>query len=140
MNLLFGHDKVVADWASKMFGSPLRNWYFAVGIINGDGKLVGAASFHGYNGSDIELCYYGPGSCSLGAWKGLLRFAFEELKVNRMTARVPRQNKKVLNSLPALGFKMEGVMRHYYGPVKRLDAIVFGLLEKDARKLIGPKK
>jgi hypothetical protein len=35
---------------------------------------------------------------------------------------------------------MEGVMKHYYGPKKRLDAIVFGLLEADARRIIGEKK
>lgn len=140
MKLIFGQDKLVADWASKKFGKPLRNWYFAIGIADKTESLVGAASFHGYNGSDVELCYYGPGSCSLGAWRGLLSFAFDNLKVNRITARVPRQNKNVLKGLPGLGFKMEGVMRHYYGPVKRLDAIVFGLLETDARKIIGPKK
>ena len=41
MNLLFGHDQTVADWASKKFGKPLRNWYVAIGIIDRDGKLVG---------------------------------------------------------------------------------------------------
>lgn len=140
MILLFGHDKIVADWASRKFGKPLRNWYFAVGIVDKTGMLIGAASFHGYNGSDIEVCYYGPGSVSAEAVKGLMRFAFDQLKVNRITARVPRQNRVVLQGLPAFGFKMEGVMRHFYGPFKRWDAIVFGLLEKDARKFIGPKK
>lgn len=31
-------------------------------------------------------------------------------------------------------------MRHYYGPVKKLDAIVYGLLKADADKVFGIKQ
>jgi RimJ/RimL family protein N-acetyltransferase len=140
MNLLFGHDKVVADWASKKFGKPLRNWHVAIGIIDDAGVLVGAASFHDYNESNIEFSFYGPGAARASIVRPLMKFAFETLKVNRVTARTPRQNKIVIRHLPAFGFHMEGVMKHYYGPVKRLDAIVFGLTKADAQRFIGAAK
>lgn len=136
MNLLFGHDKTVADWVSKKQGKPLRNWHHAVGILDKDGLLIGCASFHDFNGSNIEICYFGPGSPTASIARGLMRFAFEGLKVSRVTARTPRANKRIIQALPAFGFKMEGVMKHYYGPFKRFDAIVFGLLASDATRFI----
>ena len=136
MKLLYGHDKEVADWASKQFGWPLRNWYFAVGIVDNAGTLCGAASFHDLNGSNGEICFYGPGALRPSLVRELMRFAFDGMKLHRLTAKTPRQNRQVIRALPKLGFRMEGVLKHYYGPVKRYDAVVFGLLEKDARRWI----
>ena len=137
MRLLFGHDKVVADWASKKFGYSLRNWHVAVGIIDSSGALVGAASFHDFNESNIELCFYGPRSLTKPIVRDLMRFVFTTLGVNRVTAKTPRGNKIVIRGLPKLGFRMEGVMRRYYGRTKRYDAIVFGLLKNDAERYMG---
>ncbi len=134
MKLLFGHDRLVADWASKKFGKPLRNWYAAVGIIDNNGVLIGAASFHDYNESNVELSFYGPGAVSSTVVRGLMQFSFRSLGVNRVTAKTPRGNKTVIRGLPRFGFRMEGVMRRYYGPFKKLDAIVFGLLKSDAER------
>jgi len=139
MNLLFGHDKTVADWASKKSGAPLREWFYAVGIIDSNGVLIGAASFHDMNGSNVEICFYGPGAVTKSVMKGLAFFAFVTLNVNRVTARTPRMNKLVLRHLPRWGFKFEGVMKRYYGPHKRLDAVVFGLMPEDAEKLMGAR-
>jgi RimJ/RimL family protein N-acetyltransferase len=136
LNLLFGHDKVVADWASKKTGKPLRNWHHAIGVIDNNGLLVGCASFHDFNGSNVELCYFGPGTMSLSIAKQLMRFAFGNLKVNRISARTPRQNKQALKGFRIFGFRMEGVAKHYYGPVKRLDAVMFGMLASDAKKFM----
>lgn len=137
MKLLFGHDKTVADWASQKSGSPLRNWHHAIGIINSNGVLIGAASFHDMNGSNVELCFHGPNSVSLSIMRGLARFVFEQLGAARVTAKTPRANKMVCRHLPRFGWKFEGVMRRYYGRSKRMDAIVFGLLKEDATKLLG---
>lgn len=137
MRLLFGHDKTVADWASKQTGAPLRGWHHAVGIIDRTGLLVGCASFHDMNGSNVEICFHGPSCATLSIARGLARFAFEGLKAHRVSARTPRQNKAISRHLPRFGFKFEGVLKHYYGPNKRLDAIMFGLLREDAGFLIG---
>lgn len=136
MNLLFGHDKTVADWTSQQTGAPLRAWHHAVGVIDGSGLLVGAASFHDMNGSNVEICFHGPGCARVSVARGLARFAFEGLKAHRVSARTPRQNKTMSRHLPRFGFKFEGVLRHYFGPSKRLDAIMFGLLREDAKMLL----
>ncbi len=135
MNLLFGHDKTVADWVSTKNGKSLQYWNHAIGIINNEGLLIGAATFHEYNGSNVEFCFYGPQSVTHNIMRQLVNFAFDVLKVNRVTARTPRRNKIVNRHLPRYGFKVEGIMRHYYGPVKKLDGIVYGLLRSDADRI-----
>ena len=137
MNLLFGHDKTVADFASRQTGAPLRAWHHAVGIIDPSGLLVGAASWHDMNGSNVEICFYGPKCLRASLVHGLARFAFVSLGVTRVTARTPRKNKMIARHLPRLGFRFEGILRHYYGPTRGLDALIFGLLAEDAARLVG---
>jgi RimJ/RimL family protein N-acetyltransferase len=139
VNLVFGDDKTIADWASKRFGKPMRDWHYAIGIIDRSGLLVGAATFHDINGFNTELCFWGPGALSASVVRGLMRFAFRTLGLLRVTARTPRKNKIVTRGLPAFGFRCEGVAKHYYGPHKSHDAIVFGLLAADAEKFIGDR-
>ena len=135
--LLFNNDKTVADWVSKKWGKPIPPWYFAVGILNKEGLLQGAATFHNYNGSNIELCYYGPRTVTKEVVKGLTDFVVNHVKVTRITACVPRSNKLLNKSLLKLGFKVEGVLRHYFGPYKKYDAIVFGILAEEAIRFLN---
>lgn len=128
MILLFGHDQTVADWVSKKWGKPIPPWYFAIGILDKEGILKGGATFHNFNGSNIELCYYGPQTFSKDVVKGINQFVFGHLKANRLTISVPRKNKLLVKSVARMGFKVEGVLRHFYGPYNRDDAIVFGIL------------
>lgn len=137
MNLVFGDDRTIADWVSKRSGKPLRNWHHAIGIIDRDGLLIGAASFHDFNGFNTELVFWGPGAFSASVARGLMRFAFDVMGAIRVTARTPRKNRVVVRGLPAFGFRCEGIAKCYFGPTKSLDAIVFGLLASDARRFIG---
>lgn len=137
MNLMYGHDKTVADWVSKKWGKSIPPWYFAIGILNSEGLLKGGITFHNYNGSNIELCYYGPNTLTPSIWKGVADFCINKLKVNRLTVSVPRRNKSMTKNLPRLGFKVEGVLRHYYGPYKRDDAIIFGILASEGQKFLN---
>ena len=137
MVLLYGHDKEVADWVSKRQGYALKNWFHAVGILDKTGILIGCASLHDMNGSNAELSFWGPRAITCSVIRDFSRFTFEQLDVHRLSARIPRQNKMLISHMQRYGFKFEGVLRHYYGPVKRLDAIMFGLLAKDAKRLMG---
>jgi RimJ/RimL family protein N-acetyltransferase len=133
MNLLSGNDQVIADWASKKWGKPIAPWYHAVGIINSEGILCGAITFHNMNGSSAELCYYGPKTFTRRILRELAHFCIDHLKLNRLTLSVPRKNKVLVKALSKLGFKMEGVLRHFYGPYHRDDAIVFGILAQEGK-------
>ncbi len=132
MILMFNQDQAVADWVSKKWGKPLQSWYYAVGILNKEGVLRGAATFHNFNGNNIELCYYGPKTISKDVVFGLCRFIFDHLKATRLTISVPRKNKILTKSVRKMGFKVEGVLRHFYGPYNRDEAIIFGVLSTDS--------
>lgn len=131
MNLLFGHDTVVAQWADKKFGRPGAPWFHAVGIIDKEGTLVGAAVFRDWNGFNVELAYYGPGALTSRVIVGLMRYCFGHLQVTRVTARTLRSNKIVNRGLPRLGFHFEGVSKRYFGPHRADDSFNYSLLKQD---------
>lgn len=137
MNLLFGHDATVAAWCEGKMGRRMGPWFKAVGVIDREGKLIGAATFHDWNTHNIEVAFYGPGAISKGIFVGLARYCFENLKVTRITARTTRKNRRVNRGLPKLGFRLEGVSKHFYGPLKRDDAINYVALRSDFEKFMG---
>ena len=136
MNLVFGHDQSVAAWAAGRYGT-FQPCCRALGVVRGAGPLIGAATFHGFNGSNVELCYWGPWSITLPIARGIAKFCYDELKVNRITVRTPRHHSCLKRTLPKIGFRYEGVLRRFYGPHKRDDAIIYGLLREEAGRLLG---
>ena len=135
-SLLFNYDRTVIEWIYKKSNIAVPPFLFAIGVLNKEGVLVGAFTLHEYNKFNIELQYWGPNSLTLVVFKQMAHFLFKHLKVTRVTLRTPRTNKVVLGALPKLGFKLEGVMRHFYGPFKKHDAIVFGITEVEARRYL----
>jgi RimJ/RimL family protein N-acetyltransferase len=136
LNLVFGHDKTVADWVDKKFGYPSAPYSHAIGIIDKSGALIGGAVFRDWNGFNIELAYYGPGSVTPSLFRQIAKFCFEHLKVTRVTARTLRANKIVNQGLPKLGFHFEGVSKRYYGPTKSKDAINYVFLREDFDRMM----
>lgn len=136
MIVVAGQDKLVADWMSKKWGHSIPPWYFALGIMDSTGLLKGGASFHNYNGSNVEIAYYGPNTFTKEVVRGLADFCINGLKIQRVTVTVPRKNKALLRVLPRLGFSLEGVMRHYYGPFRRDDGILFGMLAEKGKRFL----
>jgi RimJ/RimL family protein N-acetyltransferase len=140
VNLVFGHDGTVADWAGKQFGRPISSVHAAVGVIDCDGTLVGAALFHDFNGSNAALVYYGPNTLTASVVRGLMAFAFDGLALNRVTAITARSNRIVTRGLKKLGFRFEGACKNFYGIGKRNMAIIYGLHADDARALLKGRR
>ncbi len=135
MQLLFGHDQDIAKWVNDKYQAGVPPYIAALGLVDSN-EIKGACSFHDFNGPNVELCYWGPQTLRRGIVAQIADFCFRGLKVQRVTARTPRGNKSVINGLQKLGFVREGVLRHYYGPYRRDDAFVFGLLAQDAERLL----
>lgn len=134
--LVFGEDQRIARWAQDKYAAGLAPWFAAVGVVDDAGQITGAATFHDFNGSNVELCYWGPRTLSRYVAGGIAAFCFKLLKVNRITCRTPRANKIVVRHLAKLGFRYEGLLRSYYGPTRAQDAIIFGLIAADASRLL----
>ena len=69
----------------------------------------------------------------------LVRFAFEDLDLHRLTADADPRNHASIRALSRLGFRPEGILReHYLLHGEKQDAIIFGLLREQWRSLTAP--
>jgi [ribosomal protein S5]-alanine N-acetyltransferase len=75
--------------------------------------------------------YWGQGYMA-EALPVLLRFAFERLRLHRLTADVDPRNGPSIRSLERLGFQREGYLReHYLVNGETQDGVLFGLLRSE---------
>jgi len=132
MSLVFGRDLEIADWASKELGSNFLGFVIAIGLQDRQGNLVGAAILHNWSHNDIELSVVGKMTKQLLIATAWVAFT----KVGRITVRVPRNSKRILEAAVKYGFKYEGCVRRLYGPFKRHDGMIFGLMKSEASRWI----
>lgn len=116
IGLLVGSDEQVASH----FLAPRNQEFFkydrAIGIVK-DGELVGTILFHGWNGANLELGYYGKGTVTAGIVRWIARFILSEFNLSRLTVVTSKRNRRLIKSLQRLGFKVEGVSRCFYGEI-----------------------
>ena len=93
-------------------------------------EQVGAFIFNNYTGSDVELTIACAERVTIRVARFIALLAFYDLKARRLTARTRESNRKAINAMLALGFKIEGRSREYFDGE---DAILFGLLEREQR-------
>lgn len=132
MNLVFGHDQVIADWvSSKTNGKPFVLPCKAFGLVNGDGRLIGGCVFTGINDKTLELSLAGPATFTRSAWRAIISYVFEQNDYSRLQMHVSQRNKPLLRMLAPMrkaGVKFENVSECHYGPDH--DAVVFSLTRK----------
>jgi hypothetical protein len=113
-SLITGRDHEIAQWAFAVTNSRPMLYNMAVGVVNNEGHLCGAFMFTGYNGSDMEVHYYGPGTLKRRILKDIFIFALKMFKVNRLTVRTRKES--MSRGVKKLGAVYEGSMRRVYGP------------------------
>lgn len=121
----------VAGWFGRIAGTTPIAPYAAMGWAD-DRGLRSAALFNDYNGANIELHLVGIVRRQIV--RDILRYAFLQQKVQRITAKPYRSSFALRRSLERHGFKPEGVMQRYYGPTPAADAFVFRLDRDSAEK------
>ncbi len=132
--LVFGHDAVIAKWASeKLGGSNFLGEVKAIGFVDAGGNLIGASVLHNASKFDVEMSIVGKPSKDLLLATAEMAFARHE----RLTLRIPRRKSRVMQAAVKYGFKLEGTIRRLYGPYKKDDGVVFGMLRKEAARYIG---
>ncbi len=136
MRLVLGQDAAIAEWAKDKYDCGLPACTHALGIVDSAGNIRGAATLHYYGGANIELCYWGPRTVTRGIARQIAHICFYGLRASRVTCRTQRSNKIVTRHLSKLGFRYEGLARHYYGPSKQQDAVLFGITLDDAARLL----
>jgi hypothetical protein len=112
--LVVGNDHMVAQWAFAMTNSRPMLYNMTIGIADDKGRLCGAFMFTGYNGSDMEVHYYGPGTLKRRILKEIFIFALKVFNVNRLTVRTRKES--MSRGVKKLGAVYEGSMQRVYGP------------------------
>jgi RimJ/RimL family protein N-acetyltransferase len=113
--LLVGEDDVVARWAFetyKLFPFHINN---ALGIVDEDGKICGAILFHGFNGYNLEISYYGRNALTPAIVRAIGRVCSVEYNASRVTLVTSHVRKRFISKLMRIGFRLEGRQRCYYG-------------------------
>lgn len=114
VGILIDADSLVADWYFKEHQSRPVAIEKAVGLVC-ENVLVGAIIFHYWNGSNIEVSYYGPGTMTVGIIRYISRVCLDEFDAARLTVVAKKKDKKWIRSLMKFGFRLEGAQRCYYG-------------------------
>lgn len=112
--LLFGQDEQVGQWLFEFYKRPPLKFDKALGVIR-DGNLVGAVLYSNWNGSNVELSYFGHRTLTLGILRSIFIFGIKEFDIARMTVITSKKNRQFMRSLQKIGFKIEGVQRCHYG-------------------------
>lgn len=133
MQLAFGNDDAVAEWISKKLNTQFNPPYVTMRVEDDAGAIHGAFLFSNYNGFSIEWSAYGSDAIRRPFLRSVMRYAFDQLGVIYLRATTRRSNKRVVSSLPRLGFEYEGTMKRYFGPGKRDDALVFRLSKENMK-------
>lgn len=123
--------QAIAEWFGEFVGRPQYAPYVALGWHD-RGVLRSAVLFTDYTGANIEL--HMVGRLTRQMLREGLRYAFEFLKVQRITAKPYRCNIPLRETVVRLGFEPEGVMKRYYGPDPEHDAMLFRLDRRSAEK------
>lgn len=140
--LLYGNNPELEhrllDWAAQRLGfgitAELLKPAYAIGCVVDD-TLVAVVFFNQLrNGSaEIGIVSDSPAWLSRQICTHIAAFAFDILKLRRVTGITPRKNKKARALAKRLGFIEEATLKEGYAP--GLDAVVYRMLREECRWL-----
>lgn len=128
-------DRRIGEWISSCVDVRYQPSNVCFGVEE-NGELIGAAMLNEYNGSNI--CIHQRISRPRGMTRGLLKsafsFAFDHLRVARVTGVVKISNQKAIDINLRMGFEVEGVLKRY---LPDGDGYVHMVMWKENCKFIG---
>jgi RimJ/RimL family protein N-acetyltransferase len=124
----------VASRIPQMQGARFAPQDPALGVIR-NGKFCGGVVFHEYNGPTVFMsgAFDNPRWCLPGTLRALFAHPFETMKVETLLTATGRKNEKARKLDEGLGFKLVGMVRHYWG--KGLDGALYQMTRNDCRWL-----
>lgn len=123
----------IAHYIERKLNVKISEPYFALGFMSDDKKPLAAFVFNDYTGANIEMTVVSErGRLNREIMRYIARYVFVQHGCRRLTVRTKKRNKRVLKLAPLLGFKYEGVLKHFFADD---DAVVFGMLKDKCRWL-----
>jgi RimJ/RimL family protein N-acetyltransferase len=114
--LVFGDDARVLEWTKHFYKIYPMHYNLSVGIVDTEGGLIGAILFGNFNGTNVELNYYGEKTVTLGICRAIARIALTEFNAARVSALTSKRKKHLIAAMQKVGFRLEGAQRCFYGP------------------------
>ena len=115
MELCWGHDEVIAEWMWQRFPDvpqnntklPKSGTYRAVGILDKEGLLKGAAALVNITEHKADACIILLQGCNLTRKniRHIVRFGFDVLNLVRVNCEIRDDNVKSQKLVTQLGFK-----------------------------------
>jgi RimJ/RimL family protein N-acetyltransferase len=142
VGLLFECDDAVAHWLFSTNGWAHYKYDRAIGLIDKDKALVGGILFQSWNGSNVEVSYYGKGTLTAGIVCCIARYTLATFDPARLTVVTSKRNRQLMKALQKLGFKIEGAQRCFYGKrdCNRNTGIRFVAFREDIEKVAKVSK
>lgn len=115
ITLVTGEDARVGAWMFQVGNAQPMQFNMAVGLSeDGGATLCGGFMYTNFNGSDVELHFYGPGLLKTRVFRAMFYIAAVVFNVNRMTIRTRKEH--MARGVTKLGAVYEGTVRRLYGP------------------------
>jgi hypothetical protein len=114
IRLVEDKDGTVARWIFDYVKSIAIRYDLSLGVIDSQGTLKGGIMFSGYNGSDVEVHFFGPGTLKRHVLVMIFKIALLHFKANRMTVRTRKPS--MARGVQKLGAVYEGKHLRTYGP------------------------
>lgn len=129
--------QMIAGYFNQVRGEiSVEEPYSAIGWIK-EQKVIGQAVFTGYTGSNIDIHINMPKCICRKTIRDVYSYVFQQLKCNRLTAKIESTNDKLSHLLPRMGFEYKYIDEGYYGETdKPIDALVYILKKEKALKWI----
>lgn len=134
--LLGGADERIARWVQKHCPLlELTTPYTAIGLLDQAGaELVAGVVYDTFTGHNIEVHTAAVGKPWTRLYLGeCFRYPFEQLKVERLTAKIAANNAASRAFVEGLGFKLEGTLRQWLP--SGTDLMIYGMLKSECRWL-----
>ena len=140
MQLIFGHDEVLAAWAAQNIPNMPRGFSAgakAVGVI--DDVLIAAVVYHDYfpeyGTCQISVASSSPRWAQRGIIRALLSVPFEQYGVRKLGSLMASTNHRAIKFNKGIGFKQEATLRHHFG--NKVHGIVTSMMADEFYKIYG---
>ena len=136
MRLVLGRDAWVGGWVARLIPhvGTAEAWgpYAAIGVESEEGEPLGGVVFSGYQPAyrsiEVSFASASPRWLTRPIICAMMRYPFDQLGCQRLTAVTPRRNKPARRFVEVFGFKREGLVRRGFGDD---DAVISGLLRRE---------
>ncbi len=132
--------EMIAQFVAERQGltEPWGN-YSALGFLR-RGELIAGVIYNQWGASNVCMHVGAIDGCrwmTPGFLYAVFDYPFNQCAKRRITAPVARKNKRARAFIEHIGFKLEGVLPHYF---ERDDLCCYGMLLETCRFIVQPEK